>query len=194
MKSISPYQLWKFLSEEEQIPVSCIDGPRKYVDYRLSLFLAANGFKLRHIFISNDIETYMNIDDVHYLKAHVHMEDDKGEDIVMDLRPYYSGDEDEWALLMIDKEVDDIDIRFSLDVYKTEPLWIAALEGERRTLLTGDKMEWDMMRALDMELERKSIDRECIGVSEDEFDDLTAEAFDPDYDINDSPDNNWRNY
>ena len=154
---MSPYKLWTFLSEEEKIPVSCIDGPRKYVDYRLSLFLAANKLKLRHIFISNDIKTYRNIDDVNYLKAHVIMDDIHGNEVVMDLRPYYTSDEDEWALLMMDKEVDDIDIRFTLETFRrTEPLWIAALQGEKRTLLTGDKLEWDMMDALDSEIDRIS--------------------------------------
>lgn len=160
------------------------------------MFLETHGFKLESIFITNDIETYRNIDDVHYLKAHVVMEDEAGEETVMDIRPYYSGDDDEWALLMMDKQVDDIDIRFTMEVYKTEPLWIAAIEGEKRTPLTGDKMEWDMRRALDDEIDYISQREEfgCCGIAEDELDDLKAEAFDPDFDINGSDYNNWRNY
>ena len=194
MKSISPYQLWKFLTEEDQKNVSCTDGEYDYLDFRLGVFLEMYGLKLKSIFITNDIETYRNIDDVHYLKAHVEMTDVKGDDIVMDIRPYYSGDDDEWALLMMDKQVDDIDIRFTMEVYKTEPLWIAAIEGENRTPLTGDKMQWSMMSLLDSDIERKNEDRECMGFSDDELDDMKAEAFDPDFDINDSDYNNWRNY
>lgn len=197
MKSISPYQLWKFLTEEDQKNVSCRDGEYDYVDFRLGVFLETHGLKLKSIFITNDIETYRNIDDVHYLKAHVEMTDEKGDDIVMDIRPYYSGDDDEWALLMMDKQVDDIDIRFTMEVYKTEPLWIAAIEGEKRTPLTGDKMQWSMMQYIDAKesFENTQMDfapSTCI--IDDELDDLTAEAFDPDFDINDSDYNNWRNY
>lgn len=194
MKSISPYQLWKFLTEEDRKNVSCRDEGHDYIDFRLSVFLETHGLKLKSIFITNDIETYRNIDDVHYLKAHVEMTDEKCDDIVMDIRPYYSGDDDEWALLMMDKEVDDIDIRFTMEVYKTEPLWIAAIEEEKRTPLTGDKMQWSMMSLLDSDIERKNEDRECVGFSDDELDDLKAETFDPDFDINDSDYNNWSNY
>ena len=194
MKSISPYQLWKFLTEEDRKNVSCTDGEYDYLDFRLGVFLQIYGFKLKSVFITNDIETYRNIDDVHYLKAHVEMENKAGEEIVMDIRPYYSGDDDEWALLMMDKKVDDIDIRFTMEVYKTEPLWIAAIEGEKRTPLTGDKMQWSMMSLLDSDIECKNEDRECMGFSDDELDDLKAETFNPDFDINDSDYNNWRNY
>lgn len=194
MKSISPYYLWKFLSKEDRRTVSCTEGDRKYIDYRLSLFLAAHDIKLKRIIISNDIETYINLDDVHYLKAHVIMEDIHGEEVVMDIKPYYSGDDDEWAMLMMDKKVDDLDIRFSLGVYKPEPLWIASVEGGKRTLLSGDRLYWDLMTQADIEPEEDNFYPDTYGgeYTKEELYDIRAEAFDPDYDVSESPYNIWK--
>jgi len=178
MKSISPYQLWKFIDE----PImSCTDGSHKYADYRLGKLLESNGMKLKSVTITNDIETYDNIDDLHYLRAHVSI-DHNGEEIVMDLKPRYAGDDDEWALLMMDKQVDDIDIRFSLGDNKFQPLWFAVIEGDRRVLLSGDRIDWDVLYSLDADLSRGTDDYIChYFVDSEEMNDLSEEAFNPDW-------------
>ena len=197
MEKLSPYYLWEFAVHNGDRPFSCTDGERKYADYRLSYMLEHNNLKLRSVVISNDIETYMNLDDVHYLKARVVIETVGGKEYYMDIRPFYSGDDDEWALLMMDKRVDDIDIRFSLSDNKFEPQWIAVIEDDKRIKLTGDRMEWDLKFTVDNEIEnehnRSLKTHHYYGASYD-AEDLTEEELDPDYMAEDSPYESWRLY
>ena len=194
MKSISPYHLWKFVVADGDHPFSCTDGDRKYVDYRLSMMLSSHGMKLKSVTITNDIETFENIDDLHYLKAHIELYDEQGCDAVMDIKPRYYGDDGEWALLMGDKTVNDIDIRFCLETNRLEPTWIAVIEGDDKIPLDVDCIEWDMLYVADAEPEGPAVFYDTDGeeYTPDELYDMTAETFDPDYDINDSPYNNWR--
>ena len=115
----------------------------------------------------------------------------------MDIRPFYSGDDDEWALLMMDKRVYDIDIRFSLSDNKFEPQWIAVIEDDKRIMLTGDRMEWDLKFTVDNEIEnehnRSLKTHHYYGASYD-AEDLTEEELDPDYMAEDSPYESWRLY
>lgn len=194
MKSVSSYDLWKFVSDKDTF-VSCTDGDSQYIDCRLGVLLSSRGMKLKSVVITNAIQTYRNIDDLHYLKARI-IFSDGDEDITVDLRPYYAGDEDEWAFLMADRVVDDIDIRFTRKLNDSEPMWIAVVEGDCRTALSGDRMEWALLDWADehMNTNHHKYDGPGYGFSADELYDLEAEAFDSDYEVSDSPYNSWRDY
>ena len=193
MKKLEPDCLWDMFhigdGPKFQRPFEVFSGKVEHYDYSLKYMLLAHGWRLKSVIISNDIEHFEHFSDLDYLKASCVIIDPKGEEFSIDFYPEKTGNEDEWMMLMLDTKCDDLVIRFSSDFDELCPLergpyWAAAVVNGEDIILHGRQILWFNI------WEEDNLWQENAPASyfdDLEIYDLTAEAFDPDYTLEDNP-------